>query len=155
MNKIQILKQHIKECAEVRKNQKTAHRKNQSNYDKIVTNGILKALESGELKRNYTFETNKNLESRHRGPLVKDLLSKYQEVKEKYEGKYHREYVTALHILYNELRGKKPHLASKECEDDFKKIHDFYRWATNYLEKAEELQESEERVEQEKSNAAS
>jgi len=132
MNKIQILKEQIKKVAPIRRFQKVSERKNQSNYDKIITNGLDKLVSDGILKSRNSWQI-------FRCEEYITLKSEYEKVKiDIPEPHYNKNYLTSLYILYNRLRSKPSHFGkgNEEKENDY----------NYYIKKWLEWLEEEEKV---------
>lgn len=138
-NQIKILKEELKYRSALRKEQKVKSKRNQSNYDKLVSNRILKGIMEGTI-------TQRRQETRpffYRAlPEYKEAIEEYNKVKEEIpKPTIYRDDLTAGYILYNRLRNRPSHLGDKEKENAYHR--DVNRWI-RWLEKKEKVLEDEE-----------
>lgn len=149
-SKINLLKALLKEMAETRKQDKKAYRYNQSTFDKMVKNVIEKALKTGELKHTFHYPILPNdFYLLRTCEFYKQLNGKWEEqTQERKRITYlnvwssDKDLVTAAHILYNRLRGKRSHLDDPEKEKRDRYVFLVDRW----LEKLESLTKEESYV---------
>jgi hypothetical protein len=118
--KIQLLKSELKRLAKVQRERKQNDRFNESSFDKIVTNKYIEVFEvhpnthghAGYAIYRSTPKNNLYRELKGQWSLQKKTIPDFivfgKEVR-----CYSENYLTALHILYNELRNKNPHVKER------------------------------------------
>ena len=117
-SQIKFLKSEIKRLGALRRKYKNSTRYNTSEYYHQVWNPFLKKLKSGEVEKHSCYPWNNQMYIRN--SVYKELYQNYCQNRKEVEKldfgfpvweESHNLALTAAHVLYNEIRGKKSHLS--------------------------------------------